>query len=219
MILEHDGVVVDFFDRFPKDQNNVGLQLSGGADSTLLLYLLVKMMQESENTKDKKIYPITAHDIYTPDIRAYDNAANVIKWIEEKTKCDFIQPISITPYFHERGEKDDVVRANRLYLNQRYNCKFVLDGITLGMPGDPRQATCRWGDDDNIRELNDLYPHEFPWSIVNKKFIAAQYKKFGIEELSNLTNSCTDSSITPCKKCWWCRERYWAFGSYDYGLQ
>lgn len=219
MILEHDGQVIDFFERFPKDQNSVGLQLSGGADSTLILYLLVKMMQSFENTENKKIYPIVAHDIDTPDIKAYDVVENVIEWINNKTKCNFIQPVSITPYFHPRANKDDVIRANRLYLKQRYGCEFTLDGITLGMPGDPREATCRWGDDNNIRELDALYPHEFPWAIVNKKFIAAQYKKFGIEELSMLTNSCTESSETPCKKCWWCRERYWAFGSYDGGVQ
>lgn len=219
MILEHDGVVVDFFEKFPKDQNNIGLQFSGGADSSLILYLLVKMIQNSENSDNRRIYPIVAHDISAPEVKAYDVAENVIKWIEEKTKCNFIHPISITPYYSELREKTEPIRANRAYLKQRYECEFTLDGITLGMPNDPRQSTCEWGEDDKISKLNALYPHQFPLSTVNKGFVAAQYKKLGIEELSNITNSCTTSSATPCKECWWCRERYWAFGSYDGGLQ
>jgi 7-cyano-7-deazaguanine synthase in queuosine biosynthesis len=93
----------------------------------------------------------------------------------------------------------------------------VLDGISLGGPS--ARETDIWNDDNRIKELYTKHPYEFPWSIVDKKFIAAQYKKFGIEELSTLTNSCIISSKSPCKKCWWCKERYWAFGSYDGGIK
>ena len=28
----------------------------------------------------------------------------------------------------------------------------------------------------------------------------------------------TDNFTKPCKECWWCREKKWAFGMYDGGV-
>jgi hypothetical protein len=72
--------------------------------------------------------------------------------------------------------------------------------------------------------------NEFPWKYVNKKFIAHQYKKYNLmENLYPLTESCVTetvdnlllmgSKLFPCKTCYWCREKYWAFGSFDGGIQ
>lgn len=67
-----------------------------------------------------------------------------------------------------------------------------------------------------------------PWYTYDKKFIASIYKKhtYLMEHIYNLTFSCVemDPSITdfwdkPCKECWWCKEKYWAFGTYDYGIK
>ena len=67
-----------------------------------------------------------------------------------------------------------------------------------------------------------------PFDNVNKKFIAELYKgePYMIDQVYPLTASCvSDVSLdtnhwqSPCKQCWWCQERYWAFGSYDGGVQ
>ena len=219
MILEYDGQIVDFFDKFPSKISAIGVQLSGGADSSLMLYLLVKMIQNRNDCDRVKIYPIVCYDVQAKNIDEPNVVANVIKWIEHNTGCDFITPMSVTPFFNPLSDKTDVIRANRLYLKQKYNCEFTLDGISMGMPHSSRPDIGDWRDDAKIWALNDMYPHEFPWSTVTKRFISEQYKKFDINELSKLTNSCTISSTVPCKECWWCRERYWAFNSYDGGLQ
>ena len=219
MILEYDGTVVDFFETFPKDVTSIGLHFSGGADSTLILYLLVKMIQERKCEGKVKIYPICGYDISIPDLVVYEVTNNIINWINAKTQTTCIHPIQITPYFAPDFQKDELFKVNKAYLKDRYNCDIIIDGISLGMPESPRHGIGQWTVNENIKELPNLKPHTFPWATVNKKFIAEQYKKLDIEDLSNLTNSCTVSTKTPCKECWWCEERYWAFGSYDYGLQ
>jgi len=71
---------------------------------------------------------------------------------------------------------------------------------------------------------------EMPWYSVDKTFIAAMYRKFDLmDSLYPLTESCVHSPVstnidndlegTPCRACYWCNERYYAFGSYDYALQ
>ena len=61
--------------------------------------------------------------------------------------------------------------------------------------------------------------------FVNKKFIAQCYKDYNLmDKLYPLTASCigyadtTNYFTEPCKTCWWCKEKLWAFGSYDGGV-
>lgn len=215
MILEHNGITLDFFERFPRSFKSIGVQLSGGLDSALILYLLVKMAQDRKD--GVYIYPVTGYDVSKPSIKPYETVEKIIQWITNKTNYDLIQPLTVVPYISPDGTKIEMTRVSRKYLNERYGCKAVLDGISLGGPS--ARETDIWNNNDRIKELYTKHPYEFPWAIVDKKFIAAQYKKFDIEELSMLTNSCIFSSTSPCKECWWCRERYWAFGSYDGGIK
>lgn len=219
MILTDDTITLDFFEVFPRSYKKVGVQLSGGADSALMLFLLIKMAQERGD--EVSIYPITGYDVSDPDMTTYQVAENIINWIKSKTNYNFIEPLIVVPYTNVDNTKDEMLRSSRKYLIQRYGCSTVLDGISLGMPDSQRSGPngYQWVDDQQISSLAVKYPHQFPWSTVTKRFIAAQYKKFGIEELSMLTNSCITSSVTPCKECWWCHERYWAFGSYDGGIK
>jgi hypothetical protein len=64
-----------------------------------------------------------------------------------------------------------------------------------------------------------------PFLLVNKKFVADHYQRIDFlkNNIFHLTTSCversphiTNSWAEPCKKCWWCKEKYWAFGKYDY---
>ena len=62
-----------------------------------------------------------------------------------------------------------------------------------------------------------------PFLNMTKKDFADLYEKHNL--MSNLfpyTASCTGSSLQtnnftePCRKCFWCKEKYWAFNMYDY---
>ena len=58
---------------------------------------------------------------------------------------------------------------------------------------------------------------------VDKRFTAQVYKDlFLLETLFPLTRSClnkdtekTDYHEKPCGECYWCEEKFWAFGQYD----
>lgn len=67
--------------------------------------------------------------------------------------------------------------------------------------------------------------HYKPFVNVNKKFLARLYEQEDIMDLHNISQSCTGFAADtnwftePCKRCFWCHERKWAFGSYDGGVQ
>ena len=64
-----------------------------------------------------------------------------------------------------------------------------------------------------------------PLMLVDKSFVAEYYKKTDfLKRIFPLTYSCvtrhpemTDNFTKPCKVCWWCKEKKWAFGVYDGG--
>jgi 7-cyano-7-deazaguanine synthase in queuosine biosynthesis len=60
-----------------------------------------------------------------------------------------------------------------------------------------------------------------PFTNVDKRFIRDQYIKFNLmDTLYPVTRSCEHCLQPdqewegPCEECWWCNERYWAFGKY-----
>ena len=62
-----------------------------------------------------------------------------------------------------------------------------------------------------------------PFTNKDKKFVAELYKSLGVlDSLYPLTRSCENNqgylpdpnNEKHCEKCWWCLERYWAFGRY-----
>ena len=70
-------------------------------------------------------------------------------------------------------------------------------------------------------ERNDK-PFYCRLEYLDKRFVAEMYEQFNLmDNLFPITASCveyadkTDYFTKPCKKCWWCREKKWAFGAYD----
>lgn len=64
-----------------------------------------------------------------------------------------------------------------------------------------------------------------PFADVDKRFIQAEYKKENLlGDLFPKTISCTGyTGVTahftkPCRTCWWCHEKKWAFGMFDGGV-
>jgi len=169
--------------------DRVGILLSGGMDSSLLLYLL------SINTK-KTIQPFT--------IPKHDGAKNyvqpVIDWISKETTTDIKNPIIIgDPDIHHSLIVGDAL--NRIF---RHN---LIDHLFMGcndypqkiLPGGP------------IRKFLNNDRITSPFYSFWKTDILELYVKHNLWELLNLTHTCTEQSVGRCNLCWQCRERKWAF--------
>lgn len=215
MILEFNDIKIDFFETFPREVKNIGLNLSGGADSALILFLLVEMIKE-RNQSDVRIFPF--HGIESEF--SADICVKIIQHINEITNTKFIEPLYLydypKPLTVSKLEAFNLALKDFMAINNTF---YTIRGLSQGM--DDLERPKLPGDQvgKNLMDLSLKYPHTLPWATVNKKFIAEQYKKFNLQHLSTITNSCIASATSPCRKCWWCKERYWAFGSYDGGIQ
>lgn len=65
-----------------------------------------------------------------------------------------------------------------------------------------------------LEPLNYSGPIYIPFVNTTKQGLAALYTELALEELFPITRSCESRTVIDdhCGKCWWCKERVWAFG-------
>lgn len=240
-LIVTDGVIDNYWfdDFFKKKHSSVVVKTSSGTDSSLMLFFILKFAQEINS--DLKIYPFIGIDIDNLSSRALPNIIKIIEILSDMFPKPNLQNLEVYRYSKLERRKDwnGPKTDKNLYIHpiqrdyaKRVGSELVLTGSTLNMPVDGltnNQQNQRVSQRDNYDEhIKLVNKDETPWAMVDKKFIAHQYKKFQLmETIYPLTESCIASEPPfgrikldlPCKKCYWCREKYWAFGSYDGGIQ
>ena len=214
MSLKFDGKTVDYFEKFPRHVERVGISLSGGADSALILYLLAKEIQDRE--QETRIYPIHGYDVSRTNVHSWEAAEAVISTIKYELRdwANIIKKPHIFAYDKNLPiSKEEYHKANYDYMKRRYNLDFIVRGVTQGMPSDNRPLS---KGDSNSAELSRLSKETWvlPFGDVDKKFIAHWYNELNLDSLLSMTSSCIADQTEPCGECWWCKEKYWAFDHY-----
>lgn len=207
------------------DNEKIGISVSGGTDSAILLYMMAKEIDD--NNYNLEICPYTLLDIPNTHWAAED----VINLVS-----DLFPNVAIRSTFTFPETSSVMMTEDDKNLNQRafekivssHGIKVVVRGITSIPPQKDLKPynllkDCP-RDRSSISKTKMIYGKLIwkPFLFNDKKFIADMYIKYNrLDDLFPLTKSCvgsakkTDNHSVPCKTCWWCREKYWAFGSYD----
>jgi len=206
----------------------IGIWMSGGADSSLLCYLLARKIKSEQLSI--KILPITI-DYKRPFARI---AVDVREKIEElvDSKDIFLDHIVYHPPVDVNWNREELaeqfhLRNQEHIINNRF--QILYSGITTNPPKEI-QRSFRWGILEDVEQkrgdtvvketvryfVKDNY--EFyelkPFFNMTKKEIADLYKEYDLlNSLFPLTRSCEKigTVIDHCGECWWCEERKWAF--------
>ena len=194
-----------------KDVPNSGtyvMMLSGGLDSALLSYLVLK---ELPNTK--LVLSSVCHESLN-----YYNLFNVIaitNWLHARFPNRIEE--HYIGYYKDRNE----ARNNRTKTRDRLIDKHKASGILTGMTLNPSELLIEGRDEsrDKKREIRVISSHGVyhyrPFINSTKQTVAELYNEHNLQDLADLTISCESESLPrPCKECWWCKEKYWAFGYY-----
>jgi tRNA(Ile)-lysidine synthase TilS/MesJ len=186
-------------------QGPIGISCSGGADSSVLLYILMK-------------YTSNPIHIFTcaSKLKNYTSAVTTNKIIE---KC--IALTGNNNLFHHVQYVDEQTLENLFYEEQLKNINVLYTAITKAPP-EIVTNTFENSIQDEERNPNtknsffDLnYKYYRPFCNIDKKEISNIYKELDlIDTLFPLTRSCESLTLTKghCGECWWCEERKWAFG-------
>ncbi len=204
--LSH-GVQIDIVD------GPIGVSCSGGADSALLLFLLMKHTQQ-----DIHVFTCSSSE------KGRKNALVVPLIIE---KC-----IQLTNHLNVISHSWHVPQQNNDVLfdpQKKYLKMGLIKAVCTGFTANPSVEISNSfsGPATEQEARNPLVFRETwderrefhkPFTNVDKQIIAVLYKSFElIETLFPLTRSCESLDLknlnNHCGECWWCNERAWAFGN------
>ena len=194
----------------------VGIAMSGGADSAILAYILMK-----EKT-DGPIHFFTYSQKDKSEV-AKTHSIKVIEKLKELTgRTDVFHHIETV----ENYDRNDFF----LYMTEQVDNKLI-NIMYMG--------TTRPPSDEELTEFkNKLDPKTYarrkqgiryrfyanedktydPFLGITKKKIKELYDEYEvIESLYPLTRSCESRKVFDkhCDECWWCEERLWAFGKHS----
>lgn len=174
-----------------------GLLLSGGLDSAILLYLLIK-----NNPKiDLTIFTIPKHDgsaLY---------AGLVVDHFNKKFNLNILVPIFVGDPDAHHTEQSTIAIVEIFAKNK-------IDYLFMGVNTNPPELN----DLDGAPKRKLTSPNAkliYPFARMLKNEIIEIMFNEGQEDLINITHSCTEQKIGRCSRCWQCTERAWAFKQLD----
>jgi hypothetical protein len=239
MILSNEKYTIDF--DIPEQYKKIMISGSGGADSSILLLLVISYLMENNrddvevnvltcNTQDKAwlvgrkssdaidfVLKHTGFKNFNMNYVYYRDTqdVNYFKEVERQLWADKKLDIMITGItLNPQGTDEELLVENRF-------------GVKVDLR-DPPAPPNRNGDHDLWRSIGDEgWSYYHPFAKVDKTMIAYLYNYFGVRDsLFPLTRSCErvpdDAGINydrsfenePCQCCWWCLERKWGFGEF-----
>lgn len=237
---------------FPFDPNckNIGITFSGGVDSSLLLYILCNLIEKTNS--NCRIHVIHFVRFFKSKWWIENIAKNIYDYFKQKFP-DIIQDfnIGLIPEDFEtvkistlnKKELDNEFKADLSYCDvlivRRYeefyqyklNLDFIYGGTTCNPPIEHEQAP-KFRQIDNIgktlkESVGSYLIH--PFYFVMKDWVLAQYYNYDIENILEMTRSCSADSETlgeewkdykdavppVCGNCFFCKEKQWGMKNKD----
>jgi hypothetical protein len=209
---------------FNKTRKVIGITFSGGADSTMLLYLLCRII--TEFNLDTKIIATTTIRFWENKIgtdyvaiKTMEYIRNLFPSIEILHEFGFIPtalettPLKNISDLPEGYFTNDEINSGHAdlyasyawnrYLANKYEIPFFYNGVTMN--------PAHLGQEVNAPEYRAIKdPTEFTWilqrnftspfKLINKDWVMAQYVNFGLKDLAKLTKSCNTGEQEIIKK-------------------
>lgn len=193
-------------------KGNKVISLSGGTDSTLLLYLMLKY-SDDDLIVLSRIFPYL-HKKNLPLVT--DIFQRVVALTGRRNAYQLLM-------------YNPTAELNTANLASQFNIDILYTGMTQNPP---EHVYNKWKfntqlpdreirRDANFEKKNPIYYEQgilaySPFINYNKQIIKKIYEKENLmDTLFPFTNSCTDdisSELYHCENCWWCNERKWGFG-------
>jgi hypothetical protein len=200
---------------------NAVLCLSGGTDSALVFYLICEYVVEN-NIQGFQITPIHGWDMRRVNAYSPTSAKKIYSYIKNKFPTVKINDLYLFAYNKLDGEDKPKYHrpVYRLFEKEKMlDRDMIFSGSTLT----PQDQSFKYKDPGSInRKIGEKTHKGVPFqdaqiiSSYDKRWVRLMYEEKGLKEIFQYTVSCIgDEPNGPCKSCWWCHEKYWAFGRYD----
>lgn len=184
----------------------IGINFSGGTDSSLLLYILmtnttdlIHIFTMASNLKGRSTAIVTSNLIEKMiQLTNNSNIEHHVKYVNEQTRSNITD---LPTVFYKNNQ-----------IIKWYS------GLTANPPEDQvsKNEEHSFRDPTTKKEIMERRKIS-PFVNIDKKKIANLYMELGImDSIFPLTRSCEIlrkiNYLGHCGECWWCRERKWGFG-------
>lgn len=191
----------------------LGICVSGGADSALMLYFALKYSKTSIH-----IFSLANAEKWLRNTHA---SINVISKCAELTgNYNFVHHIA----YAESQTRENVFLLPKQYIADNA-LSTVYTGVTKNPPFDIMDTFTLESLENFERNPTILRSVKtdhwyMPWTNLDKKDLCNLYIQYNLlDTLFPITRSCEwinhewdDPGMGHCGKCWWCEERKWGFG-------
>jgi hypothetical protein len=178
-------------------KQRIGVMLSGGADSAILLYLLALERKMEGGTQE--IIPFT---VARPD-GAWNYVKPIVDKINQMLGIELPDPIQVgdpTLHHSKQGRSGEIEARSKHRIDHFYYGSQQHPPVP--MPGEyPKRP-------DQV----ELPGTTIPFALVDKRHTLGLYEVFQAWPLIELTHSCTAQTEGRCGECYNCKEREWALG-------
>jgi len=197
------------------NEETIGVAMSGGADSTLLCYLLANTIREKG--LNIKIQPFNGYDMWAPGDS--NGLPEIIPYIRKRCPRVSIKwPLStiFDTDGGKNGAKQDYIRPLVKQLEASGIIDHTYHGTSLGPPEDVQKTfggelfRIKGGKDFSKNQRVADKNHTTPFIEIDKRFIVQEFKDQGIVDLLDMTTSCIGPETGCGNTCFWCKEREWA---------
>lgn len=195
---EHDKRQVEI--ALPADKKRIGIMLSGGADSAILLYILA--LEKKISGSEHELIPFT---VARPD-GAWNYVKPIVDCVNEILDITLPAPLQVgDPTLHHSQQGRSGEREARE--------KYGIEHCFYGSQAHPDKALIELPGEYPARpDKVDLPGTTIPFALVDKRHTIDLYNVFDVWPLIELTHSCTALTEGRCGQCYNCVERAWAFG-------
>lgn len=237
---------IDFFEQDVSNFNRICVSSSIGTDSTILLYLTALYLPEkkiipyciieSQFPKQKEnLFKIVNYirsklpnkNLTEPMLDYVDYNSYDSEW---RLKA-IDNPGHFPPKL--KGHEGQAKTLAKKYLEterlENGDIDYIVGGTTSNPPIEIlKEIGCEYEEERSTRVEPIIGRNWYlPFNHINKKYIAELWKQYDLMEIFNLTLSCINCPLyedwysrdIPCKKCYFCSEKKWAFGMYDGGIK
>jgi hypothetical protein len=221
MLTPHHRVINGLPIYFNEDDDNISVDLSAGADSTMLFYILATIITTLK--VKPKIVVLTMIRFWETKPSIEDNVTVILDYFKEKfPNLDIIRELCFVPPSLESTPMKDITFDNNnkskfephimegadaavyaidnfnRYIREKYKIKRSYGGTTTNPDiiwtddsAGPEFRKKRMLSDHDLRMYSMDWPRQDPFLYVQKNWIMAQYENFNITDLRDLTRSCS----------------------------
>lgn len=194
-IIKHLELIVDSY-------KNIGVLSSGGLDSSVLLFLLLKLSEERKTNNKIKVFTVPRID------GSKNHSSSIVDFLNKKFNIQIEHKIVGDIKLKEPARQ--VVSGITAALNDT-SLDIVLAADTKMpdfevIPGEPNP----------VRVRGHMPRYDQPFFNYTKDYTVKLAIENNLDEIFLRSHSCVTLDHGRCNQCWWCKERSWAFAQNNY---